>query len=277
MRLSSALGIIAIIGLSGTTGCAVVQRLAPPPPPEHYVCSDFDVDETDVIKRKAVALVDQFGAAGAEVRLIRYLCAPAFKFHDGRYVLPRDFYGPHLACYELRNLDPDGSLNQPVTLTNQFENRGLKGEVGARRLLCVPSAKHEIREGETPEYDHDRDVRRVEAKLDHFVCSDFLPDETDFDRDRMGGWMGDQFGPFEGPTRAPNYLCAPAEKIYAGKRKEPGNGLNGTHLACYVFAPKPAVGQPANVLVVNQLDRPPQRGVPVERHMFCVPTEKKRR
>lgn len=241
---------------------------------EHFVCSDFDVDERPLIEAKALALKDQFGGFDAKVRLIAQLCAPAVKFHDGKYHVPRDFGGPHLACYELRGAAPDIEDQVPVRIFNQFENRGLKGEVGKRRLVCVPSGKVPFKDGKPPSYDHDREVRKAEAALDHFVCSDFWPDETDFHRNRMGVFMGDQFGPFEGRIRAPNLLCAPAEKNFEGRRVKPHDGFNGDHLACYFFVPYPAVGLPFDVAVPNQLDRPAQQGKPTQRHMFCVPTKK---
>lgn len=253
-------------GGTGTTAAA--------PPLEHFVCSEFRVDEKPLIEAKALGLKDQFGGFDASVRLIKYLCAPAFKYHERRYHMPRDFNGPHLACYELRNPAPDIETAVKVRITNQFEWRGLKGEVERRRLLCVPSGKFPLQNGKPPAYDHDREVAKAEAALDHFVCSIFSPDETDFDRNRMGVPMGDQFGPFEGPIRAPNLLCAPAEKSFDGRRVKPHGGFNGEHLACYFFSPYPAVGLPVDVAVPNQLDKPAQQGRPIRRYMFCVPTKK---
>ena len=58
-------------------------------------------------------------------------------------------------------------------------------------------------------------------------------------------------------------------------KKKPKGGFNATHLACYIFIDERAVAFPKNVLVINQLDKVPQRGKPIKRYMFCAPTEKK--
>ncbi|MCP4330603.1 MAG: hypothetical protein GY791_19585 [Alphaproteobacteria bacterium] len=276
MRVSIPSAFVAIAGLALTAGCALIQGQVAQNPPEHYICSDFEVDERNVINPKRVTLQDQFGGINARVRLIKYLCAPAFKYVNGKYTLPKDFRGPHLACYELRRKDPDNNLNIPVKITNQFETRGLNGVVGNRQLLCVPSAKKVIAGDKDPEFDRDAEIKKVEAALNHFVCSDFIPRDEDPEHGRLDILMGDQFGPLTGPIDKPDFLCAPAKKTFDGKEKKPGGGFNATHLACYKFLEDRAVAFPKNVLVINQLDRVPQRGKPIKRYMFCVPSEKTR-
>ncbi len=276
MKLALPLTALVGLGVLSLSACAPEKPKPPKPPePEHYVCSDFEALTSDLVPLKKAQLQDQFGATTVEVSRIRYLCAPASKKHEGKETKPKDLKGPHLACYDFITVKPDPSIGKAVSLTNQFEKGGLKATVGKRKLLCVPSSKLEIVDGKDPKFDPDKEILKVEAALNHFTCADLMVNDEDFQRRRLNIPLGDQFGGFEGPILKPDFLCAPTAKTFNKKEKKPAGGLNATHLACYKFVEERNVALPANVLVVNQLDRAGQRGKPTKRFMFCVPTQKK--
>ncbi len=275
MKLALSLTSLAALGILGLGACAPERPKPPKPPePEHYVCSDFEALTSDLVPLKQPQLQDQFGKTTVEVSRIRYLCAPASKEHEGKETKPKDFKGPHLACYDFITVKPDPNINRAVSLTNQFEKQGLKARVAKRKLLCVPSSKLALVDGKDPKFDPDEEIRKVEAALNHFTCADLMVRDADLQHGRLNIPLTDQFGPFEGPILKPDFLCAPTAKTFNKQEKKPAGGLNATHLACYRFVEERGVALPANVLVVNQLDRAGQRGRPTKRFMFCVPTKK---
>jgi hypothetical protein len=273
MRNPVCLTVFAITGALALSSCAVFQAAPPAPEPEHYVCSDFKVDNSSDVGIEWAGLQDQFGKTKVELRLVTYLCAPANKRHDGKDTRAKDLKGPHLACYEFVTIKPDTDIGKAVRITNQFEKNGLKATVGKRKFLCVPSSKIEIRPGEEPRFDRDKEIERAEKALNHFVCSELSVAKEDFNRKRLDIPMADQFGPFEGPILMPDYICAPAAKSHGATRKNPQGGFNAKHLVCYKFVEDRNVGLPAKVLVINQLGS--QQGTPTKRFMFCAPSDKK--
>jgi hypothetical protein len=177
------------------------------PTEPHYRCYDISPVQDPAVP---VTVLDQFGSADVEVRLSRWLCAPAVKNGEGDLV-DVEANWPHLKCYDIvGGNDPD----RDVRLDTQFGPEE-DVEIGEALELCVPVNKQVLPGAPPPPPD---------PGLPHWQCYDI------FDNGHSAGAVADiedQFGvTLAVPVDEASELCAPALKDGDGD-------LDVPHLKCY--------------------------------------------
>ena len=263
--------VVAILGTTASPSTAQIKNL------DHFLCTAVEVFGSENKKYKP-NVTDQFSQVDTIIGNMAVICAPARKIHNGKEFKPKSFNGPHLACYWLHNRTSLGRVKKVIQVFDQFHPLGHKGLVGNRQFLCIPSIKiAEEDEGLFPRpkgFDYEREIKKAEAALDHFLCSYSSPRSR---ARKVEIELEDQFGTMARPyVRQPRTICAPAVKKLGKTETKTKNGLNGKHLYCYRFGPLVSTKtERKKIAVYNQLSKIPQLGEIYRRFMLCVPSDKK--
>jgi hypothetical protein len=119
------------------------------PPPDHFKC--YEVEESTRLEpRPYVSLEDQFGLEeNVKVRKPKYFCNPVDKNGEGISDSENT-----LACYEIKSRQP----TRTVDIKNQFGAQTLV--IDNAELLCVPSKKLSVADGDLLDDDDDDDDDR---------------------------------------------------------------------------------------------------------------------
>jgi hypothetical protein len=114
----------------------LVSDLGFPERLNHYWCYEANGERVG----EDVTLEDQFGSDTVRVEEPRFFCNPVEKLHAGvRFRIEERQV--HLTCYEIHG--PQKTVPTQFGMTNQLETDTFT--VTAYELLCVPSAKGEVR------------------------------------------------------------------------------------------------------------------------------------
>jgi hypothetical protein len=222
---------------------------------DHFLCYRLDPGS---VSPAGVGLRDQFTDELEPVTAMSrgFLCNPVDK--DG---VKRQRPESHLLCYHWFE-----DLKKPpqVRVANQIHPNQLLWLYEAD-LLCVPSGKEYIKEGESP----GPTPPKIPGDLDHFKCYMQHPVFAAPTLRRRHGFT-DQFSSYFLFNFRAVFLCNPVEKYRHGKL-EVGRLHDFAHLVCYEVTEQ--LRRVRQVRIANQFE--PDATVKADRlQMACFPSTK---
>jgi hypothetical protein len=216
---------------------------------DHFKCYAVP-SSTPPVANVPVLLQDQFsdGPIQALVQPAIRLCNPTEKTVLDTTPTPEPIVNPnnHLTLYRLQS--PEGVLNIPVEVANQF---------GTKRLLAIAPVALAVPTQKLP--------HAPPANLDHFKCYSASGEPIN-----IPVRLRDQFQSATHLVGAPALLCNPTRKVHGGLTF--GISHPDEHLVCYRITRRP---NQMTRQVINQMFAGTQTFAVTFSDMLCVPSKKR--